>query len=457
MKHKKKYFFIPLAIILIIASIYGLLFYFNFFQGFVYIKDGHIESPAIPKEKFISNYTPTASFEKSNISEVSDVSVEILGKPFNSSNRILLKSQRYYLPINSISDMLGFILNKDNNKLTMKNDTSEYIFTNTTCNINGSEYQLRGNIISKDNIDYISLSDIEYIFNLISVFNFENTSISLVSNHVESPKLSNVSSQEKIALVRLEDFSAGDSMFIDAYQIKMKAMANLLHSNGIKYHVAWVPRFKAPSEDFDNDLLTNDCIQNVGFVNLLDYLINNGGEIGLHGYTHQSEDQRSLNGTELSRKYNSSNAETKTVIENAINTAVSLNIPYTFFESPHYKASSKQKKIIAEYFEYIYEPYNPLVFHKIQKTSQNNLFIPTPLSYVTDLNVDPILNGLEHPRPGLLASLFYHPTKELDFIEVDTFNNTFNINYSVESPLQKIIKGIKDNNYVTVHVSELKN
>ena len=116
-------------------------------------------------------------------------------------------------------------------------------------------------------------------------------------------------------------------------------------------------------EKFDFDLcykeknqLANEEIDNIGVPikkgakELLDYLINSGGEVGLHGYTHQSDDQRSLNGTELSRKYNSSDKETREVIENAINTSVALNIPCSFFESPHYKATLNQKKIIEEYF-----------------------------------------------------------------------------------------------------------
>lgn len=454
---KKKYILIPLSVIILLGICYGVLFYFNFFQGFVYVKNNHISSSAIPKDRFISNYKPSTTFEDSIVSNVNDLSVDILGETLNPNTEILLKSQRYYLPLNIIATQFGFDFNKDDISISLTQGSNTYIFTDTLCTINGTSYNLRGNLLVKDDIEYLALSDIEYIFNVISVFNFSNNSVALVKNTVTEPTISNIDTEEKIALIRLEDFSAGDSMFIDAYQAKMKALGNLMYTNGIKYHIAWVPRFKAPSEDVDNDLLTNNCIQNVGFVNLLDYMINKGGEVGLHGYTHQSEDQRSLNGTELSSKYNSSPEETRAVIENSINTATALNIPYSFFESPHYKASSKQKKVIEEYFEYLYEPFNPLVYHKLKKTDNNNLYIPTPLSYVRDLNADNIIKGLENPTPGLLASLFYHPTKELDFIEVDTSNNTFNVSYSEESPLQQIIKGINDNNYVTVHVSDLKN
>lgn len=234
-------------------------------------------------------------------------------------------------------------------------------------------------------------------------------------------------------------------------------MANFLSNSGIKYHIAWIPRFKAPNDNIDNDLLTVDTFENAAFINLLDYFINHGALIGLHGYTHQAGDSRSAVGTELSRKINSSEEETRAVIENAIDTATTLNIPFGFFESSHYKASSAQKSIIEEYFQYIYEPKNYLIYTKLQKTKNNNLYIPTPLSYVRDLDANPIIKKLNKPTPGLLASFFYHSTKELDFIEVDTSNNVFDVDYSIESPLQQIVKSLNENKYITTHVTELKN
>lgn len=456
---KKKRIYIPLIIILSLGIIYGILFYFNFFQGFVYSKDSKIISKTIQKQRFTSNYSPSNTFDDMPISKISDVKINILGEEFISSSPVLLKAQRYYLPIESLAKTLNYSFNEDNSEINLSNSLTNINISENKCKLNNSNYSLRGNIIKENDISYLSLSDIEYLFNLVCIFNFDNNSINLVNNSKEQPINSSVdaNSKKKIALIRLEDFSAGDSMLIDSYQAEMKAMGNLLYSNGIKFHIAWVPRFKAPSENIDNDLLNNNCIQNVGFINLLDYLINSGGEVGLHGYTHQSDDQRSLNGTELSRKYNSSDKETREVIENAINTSVALNIPCSFFESPHYKATLNQKKIIEEYFEFIYEPYNPLIYHKLYSTKNNNLYIPTPLSYVRDLNVDYILKGLSNPRPGLLASLFYHPTKEFDFIEINTENNTFNITYSEDSPIYKIINKLNECNYKTTHVSELKN
>ena len=55
---------------------------------------------------------------------------------------------------------------------------------------------------------------------------------------------------------------------VDKNQTKVKCMADLLYSQGMKFHVGWIPRFKSPPDNIDNDLLTNDNITNVGFVKL---------------------------------------------------------------------------------------------------------------------------------------------------------------------------------------------
>ena len=387
--------------------------------------------------------------------EVSDISISVLGNKLDNEP-ILYKSQRYYIPIELICSKLNYSLSTENSSLIISNEDSNFIISNDKCEINSNEYQLRGGILTQNNNNYISISDIEYIFNLVANFDFDNREISLLLPSSYSNEPATQPSEGKIALIRLEDFSASDSMLLNINQLKFKAMGQFLNSQGIKFHIAWVPRYKCPSDNVDNDLLSNYSMNNVGFINLLDYLINKGGQVGLHGYTHQSEDQTSLSGTELSWKYNNSESETRQVIENSIDSSISLNIPCTFFESPHYKAIYSQKKIIEEYFQYLYEPKNPLLYHKVYKNTKN-LYIPTPLGYVRDFDVSYIQKELSNPRPGELASLFYHPTKELDFINVISTNNSFTVEYSEDSPLQQIVKSIKDNNYVTIHVDELKN
>lgn len=452
-KKFKKVTLISLSIILTLGLVYGVAFYFSFFQGFIEIKDNKISSNLLPDKKFKNNYKPKLDFSEMPITNEPGITFNIFDETNIKDVSVILKSQRYYIPVEFISSKLGY--SYDSKAKTISNNIT---LTETTVTSNNTSKKLRGNIITQNNIDYISIADIESIFNIIALFKFEDKSITFVrpDNNLKTNSY-NKSSDGRIALIRLEDFSAGQSMDSDTNQPKLKAMANFLSSQNINYHIAWIPRFKCPDDNIDNNLLENKTFENVAFINTLDYLINKGGLVGLHGYTHQHGAETSGIGTDLGRKVNNSEYETRKVIESAINTATALNIPYSFFESSHYKATTKQKKIIEEYVQYIYEPMNYAIYTKLQKTKNNNLYIPTPLSYVSDLDTSYIERGLTKPRTGELASLFYHPSKEFDFIEVSINNDTFRVKYSQNSPLQKIAKLINDNKYVAIHIDELIN
>ncbi len=93
-----------------------------------------------------------------------------------------------------------------------------------------------------------------------------------------------------------------------------------------------------------NDLLKNNNFENVHFINMLDHLINRGAVIGLHGYTHQHNNQISGLGVELKWNVNSNKNKVLKVVESSLKTAKTLNIPIGFFESPHYKADRNQQK-----------------------------------------------------------------------------------------------------------------
>ncbi|WP_294351199.1 DUF2334 domain-containing protein [uncultured Clostridium sp.] len=456
MKITKKKFLIPLSCMIIPLLCYCIAFYFSFFQNKVFVKDNKVISSQIPDNNFNSLYTPKYNFSEIPYREVNNIRVNVLGNILSDIS-ILEKSQRYYIPLNSISKALNFIVseNVSQNSYTLINSTTTYILTDTSCNINNHNYSLRGNLIVHDEQPYISLSDIEYIFNLTVTFDYDENTIFLLKPLYDKKEFTEELEDGTVALIRLEDFSADNTMLNSDIQIKFKIIGNFLRSNNIRFHIAWVPRYKCPTDNIDNDLLTEHNIRNVGFINLMDYLINCGAEIGLHGYTHQYKDSTSLSGTELSKSINNTEEATRAIVENAIDTATALNIPYTFFESSHYKATKKEKEIISEYVKYLYEPMNYFIYTKLQK-SNSNLYIPTPLGYVKDLDISYIKNELCNPRPGELASFFYHTIKELNFINFNISNNIIENNYSNDSPLQQIISTLKNNGYTTIHVSDFK-
>lgn len=460
---KRKVIISSLLMVTLLTGSCAIISKNNFFQKNLIVVNNTVYSNLLPKNNFKTSYEPKLNFEDMPVSVVSGITFNILDEKDIKNVPVLLKAQRYYIPLTYICRKMNYIIDDEqnnDNSLTLTKENNDY--SNDTITLFKDSYErdsnnvsLRGNLLTQDNDIYISISDIEQIFNLIAVFDFTSKTIDLLPSNSSQPEDSSVLFNNKIALLRFEDFTAGDTNSVDKNQTKVKCMADLLYSNGIKFHVAWIPRFKAPTDNIDNDLLTNNNINNVGFVNLLDYLINKGAKIGLHGYTHQSGDDRSAVGEELSKDVNNTEEETRAVVENGIDTAAALNIPCSFYESPHYKDTEMQQKIIEQYFQFLYEPFNNSTTN-IYKTKKNNLYIPTPLGYIQDPNDTSIVDALSSDyNPEKLHSFFYHPSIEIDYINFNTTNNKLNVSYDENSPLQKIVKALKDNDYSTVHVDEL--
>ena len=453
----KRNFFTAIKVIVLVGLIGIVLFTCSFFQGWVNVKeDGTLASSKTPKNVLKTSYTPKLTPSSMSSSKISDITISILGKDCPKDLPIYYSAQRYYLPLDEVCSKLGVPFDFSDGIMRFnKGDSKVSIdLASQTITKDSSDLKLRGSLLFHDNHVFLSISDIENIFNLNADFNFKDKSVNFVHKAVfqksDSPKTG------RAAFIRLEDFGASPYMQREDTQEKFKVFADFLGANNIKFHIALVPRYMDPKNNIDNDLLTNKSIENVGFVNMLDRLIIDGAELGLHGYTHQYGDEISFEGTELSKKANTSEEETRKVIESGIDTASALNLPVTFYESPHYKATSKQLKIIEEYFQYVYQPAGIIDF-TILRRKNDNLYIPTPLSYVKDFNVKPIIRGLNHPLPYQLASLYYHPTKELDFIDVTFTKDDMFYTYDDNAPMKQIVKAIKDNGYVTAHVSDFKN
>lgn len=454
-KNFKKALKYSLITILIILLAYGITFYFSFFQGNTYVRNGQVISKIKPKN-YKSIYTSSINLNSEPLRKIDNITISILGKTVPKDIPILLRSQRYYLPLDYVNNILGFSKNENNSLIFSKKDL-KITFSEKEAIINGKKYDLRGWLAKYKDKDYISISDIEYIYSLTAVFDFKNNSVKLLkSNYSRLTKTNTKLKDGKAALIRLEDFSSGGALYQDINQTKLKVMADYFYNNNIRFHIAWVPRYKDPEKDFDNNLLINNSINNVGFINLLDYMINSGAEIGLHGYTHQAGNSISLAGIELSSKFNSTEKETRAVIENGLKNADALNIPVHFFESPHYQATRKQKEIIQEYFKYLYEPYSILYFTALKETPEGNIYIPTPLNYVKNHNTKPMIKRIKSPSPNFLASLFYHPTLELDYLNFNSNNNTFNGKIAQNSLIKSIVDALNENGYSTIYVTDIK-
>jgi hypothetical protein len=458
-RHAKVVILSLLSLSLSIFVIYNTFYFYNVFTKDITIIDKNVYSKSLPNSNFKSNYNSKINFLDSSITKIQGVSLNILNQTKLTDVPMLLKSQRYYIPVNFICDKLNYTLEISNNSILLCNNETKIILTNTNYTKNSKTTALRGNLVTSNNTYYISISDIEELFDLIAIFDFKNNNISLLSNNIKLPEESSILYSNKVALIRFEDFGCGYSNISDKNQTKIKLMTNLLYSNGIKFHVSWIPRFVVPSSNFDNNLLTNDNIINAGFVNVLDYMINKGGEIGLHGYTHQSGNDASGNGEEMSNTINNTEPETRSVIEKGIDTASALNIPISYYESPHYRDTLEQKKIISEYFQFLYEPYEYSKKDNIYKPDPSHLFVPTPLGRIADpsKDVSNMIDNINHFNPNILKSFYYHPSIEIDYINFYINDNKLSVIYDENSPLQSIVKALKNNKYTTLHIDQLIN
>lgn len=420
------------------------------------IKNNVLSSSSLCEENIYGpSYNPTITFESMPISEVTNVTFNILSHKNLTDVPVILKAQRYYIPLSYISKVLHYRLFDKGELTSLVSKGNDILLTYNTFTSNNSSGNLRGNLISYNDQKYISISDIEQIFNLTAIFNYDNKSITFVNTEDSKIDLKDVDENSEVALFRFEDFAAGDGYLKADNVVKVKCMADYLHSSGIKFHVGWIPRFVAPIDNIDNDLLKENNIANVSFVNLLDYLINKGAEVGLHGYTHQNGDERSAVGYDFSKDVNNTEEEAASVIEKGINTASALNIPVHFFESTHYSDTPLQQEVIKKYFKYAYEPYDYKNNNHIYKTD-DNFFVPTPLGYVQDEDPSPIVDALNSHKSGVLKSFFYHASIEMDHVSYTIDNDTLYADFDSDSPLTKLVEALNDNNYATVYVDELK-
>lgn len=450
MKSKKTIKFFSIVTLIVVTA--GLCFYFNYFKDNVEAK---------PNETGIIMNSEKTIVKKLNskirnpIDEISDLKISYLGHNIAFSSPILHQMQRYYVPINEFVTLNNGTYEEYENKVILKlnNEEVSINLSNNTFDMHGVSKELQGKSIKYNSILYLSINDIEYLFSLRTSWNLENKTIDFLKYNRPIPE-KNVETSSEIAVIRIEDVSAGDGMLESQNLEYFKTFIDYMYENNFKFNLGWVPRFVNPESNIDNNLLDNFNIENACFINLLDYCIYMNGKIGLHGYTHQYGNEKSISGIDLDQNVNSSDYETRRLIENAISTAETLNIPISFFESAHYRSSTLQKRIVAEYFKYAYEPYSP-IFYNIPFQKNGTLFVPAPLGYVQDHNVDPIIKKLNKKPKGMLASFFYHPSKEFGFIEKVVEGDYVKYNYSNESPMHKIGKALKDNNYRTVSIDSL--
>ncbi|HWQ70928.1 MAG TPA: DUF2334 domain-containing protein [Desulfitobacteriaceae bacterium] len=420
---------------------------------------------------FCKTLSSRESYQKiKQISQATKDSLDIKfeGKDLNLTQAIYIHENRYYLPLNElISQANGkcsiagntIIIEVSNLKRTINTETNSF-------NSDGNQIKLRMNIIFNEDNVYLAMIDICRLLNLKTDWDIEHNMVSFYFNrdkliHKKYPTLG------KPALIRIEDISAGPLYNQPEALAKLRIITDYLYSEHVPFHVAWVPRFidPRPSSYTDNDISKKNSMINADFVYTLDYMLDKNGLIGLHGYTHQYGNTVSLCGTEFHLEANDGIPATDQYVQErinlAINTANKLDIPYSFFEVPHYTIAAEELKVLEDNFKILYQSYPGEPNKIVDKINDDHdtKYIPTPLEYVKGKNdISGVMQRINNLEDSTLASFYYHPF--LEFSEIQTFKESDgypSYTYNETSILHQLIDLFNEKGYKFITVNDINN
>ncbi len=382
------------------------------------------------------------SLKENNYVEKVPYSIALILKnnKMNFKKDILYKDNRLYIPIGEFIKYFGLTEEINGDDINIGDFADIKIQDKIICK-EDEEISLRGDIIEKSGEYYISLFDLCEILELNTYWDYENNKI-----YISKKTTTNVNDSESLngknGYIRFEDFTAGDIYLCKGALEKVRLVTDYMKRNNESFSISWIPRYINNDKKIDNDISKEKSMENSNFVFTLDYIVNNGGNIGLHGYTHQYKNSNSVSGVEFGDEGCNNLDEVRRRVEDALGIAKKLNIPISYWETPHYKTTAEEQKIFEEYFSIIYEPYIGLYNKKII-TSENNevtKYIPTPLGYVDDDNGDSIIERMINCDESQEFSLFYHLSMEIKSINITINNGNIEYKYKDDSILKKIVK-----------------
>lgn len=382
------------------------------------------------------------SLKENNYVEKVPYSIALILKnnKMNFKKDILYKNNRLYIPIGEFIKYFGLTEEINGDDINIGDFADIKIQDKIICK-EDEEISLRGDIIEKSGEYYISLFDLCEILELNTYWDYENNKI-----YISKKTTTNVNDSESLngknGYIRFEDFTAGDIYLCKGALEKVRLVTDYMKRNNESFSISWIPRYINNDKKIDNDISKEKSMENSNFVFTLDYIVNNGGNIGLHGYTHQYKNSNSVSGVEFGDEGCNNLDEVRKRVEDALGIAKKLNIPISYWETPHYKTTAEEQKIFEEYFSIIYEPSIGLYNKKII-TSENNevtKYIPTPLGYVDDDNGDSIIERMINCDENQELSLFYHLSMEIKSINITINNGNIEYKYKDDSILKKIVK-----------------
>lgn len=396
------------------------------------------------------------------------VSIKFEGKTLALSLPTYIDTNRYYFPLTEIINQAGGKIEQSSDRVTfeLNHNTETIDINNNSFSENGQQIKLKKNIIVTGHFVYLSMYDVCRMLNLKADWDIKNKVISLFYNREKKTVQKQTITSGKPALIRLEDIAPG-YLYNDPEALeKLRIITDFLYSENIPFHVAWVPRYidPRPSSKLDDDLSQENNMLNADMIYTLDYMVEKNGLIGLHGYTHQYGNSESVGGAEFHSYPNDgipgTVEYTQGRVDMAIAAAKKLDLPYNFFEVPHYAITSNLSKVLEKSFAILYEHYpsTPGQINVSRNENNTTIYVPTPLNYVDGKRDLPnMLHKIAAIRPGVLASFFYHPYLEFDDIRISRSNDGYPVySYADTSILHQIIGSFKYKGYNFITVNGLK-
>ena len=391
--------------------------------------------------------------------QIEKLKIRFEGEVISLNSPIFIAGNRVYLPISEIAQKLagqvkspeGSVLLVKIGNVEVKVDTEKNSYITAL-----GEAKLKKKVLKLGQTYYLSVFDLCKIFNWRTDWDTKNKVLSLFRERGRGVSRT-ANRGTKPALIRLEDFVA-NPMYTKAQNLeKVRVIVDYLYSESIPFHVAWVPRFvdPRPESKADNDISSQNSLTNADFLFTLDYMNDKNGIIGLHGYTHQYGDSVSVKGYEFHNTPGDGIPSDTDYAEERMNFALEsarrLDIPYGFFEAPHYSISLQQLAVAERKFLYIFQNYPGTSDVIVNKKVAGRVvkYVPTPLGYVPGKkDLGKILSRINNPSDIGLASFYLHPFIEFEDIKVIRDKKGYpTYFYSADSALHQLIRAFRANDF----------
>lgn len=395
------------------------------------------------------------------------ITINLNGKVQNLELPIYLDNNRYLLPISEIikNNDGKFELEKDkltinflNKKIEVNLNDNTWIDTSNSNNKEPNKFKV--NPIVQDGVVYMSIIDMVNMFDLKTRWINEDKLIKLYTNRDMNDIKAYTGKGKQKGILRFEDVKATGtgSEYDSQYLETIRVMGRYLGKKNVPYHIAWIPRYIDPKKNIDNDPSKVNSFTNAELVYTLDFASTHNGEIGLHGYTHQTGDERSGSGFEFG-KYNPTVEDLNTRVDSAIKVANDLNIPISFFEAPHYTIYKEQNEALEKTFKYIfndYDQHNPPSHPMKSPTGSGSYYIPTPLYYVEGGKTNEMVNKILNMSDTTFGGMFYHPFLEMNLIDFTEDEDGYpETKYKKNSSLHQIIDAFEKRNITLIPIENV--